>query len=91
MVPDPELSDDLVDLRPGDTLFLYTDGVTEAHAPDHLLEPEDVARIVERAAPGDAADLVARVEEEVRSLGPGLPGDDIAMLAVRIPPAGERS
>ena len=88
VVGDPELRDDTFELGPGDALFLYTDGVTEAHAPDHLLEVEDVARIIERCAGRDAADLVKCVEDEVRSLGPGPPGDDIAMLALRIPQNG---
>ncbi len=84
VVTDPTLSDQTVELRPGDTLFLYTDGVTEAYAPDHLLEVEDVARIVEDCAGLDAADLVKCVEDRVRALGSGPPGDDIAMLALRM-------
>ena len=50
VVEDPALSDATVDLGPGDALFLYTDGVTEAHAPDRILEAEDVARLLERCA-----------------------------------------
>ena len=48
-----------------------------------LLEVEDLARIVSGCSEMDAADLVKCVEEEVRSLGSGPPGDDIAMLALR--------
>jgi serine phosphatase RsbU (regulator of sigma subunit) len=88
VVDDPELADETVELGPGDTIFLYTDGVTEAHAPEHLLEVEDVARIIEGCAGGDAAELVKCVEDEVRALAPGPPGDDIAMLAVRIQNGG---
>jgi serine phosphatase RsbU (regulator of sigma subunit) len=84
VVADPDLSDQAIELGPGDSLFLYTDGVTEAHAPDHLLEVEDVARIVASCAGGDAAELVKCVEDHVRSLGSGPPGDDIAMLALRM-------
>ena len=90
VVHDPVLSDDAVEMRPGDTLFLYTDGVTEAHAPDHLLETADVARIVEECDAADAAELVRCVEETVRGMASGLPSDDIAMLALRIPPGGHR-
>jgi serine phosphatase RsbU (regulator of sigma subunit) len=89
VVSDPVLADDILDLALGDTLFLYTDGVTEAHAPHHLLEVEDVARIVAGCAEMDAADLVKCVENEVRSHGSGPPGDDIAMLALRLTQNGE--
>jgi serine phosphatase RsbU (regulator of sigma subunit) len=87
VVSDPDLADDGLELQRGDSLFLYTDGVTEAYAPEHLLEVEDVARILEGCGTLDAAELVKCVEDEVRSLGNGPPGDDIAMLALRIPPA----
>ena len=84
VVGDPTLTDDTFDLGPGDSLFLYTDGVTEAHAPDHLLEVDDVARIVAGCGELGAAGLVKCVEDEVRSHGSGPPGDDIAMLALRV-------
>jgi serine phosphatase RsbU (regulator of sigma subunit) len=85
VVPDPVLADVSVDLRPGDALFLYTDGVTEAHAPDHILEAEDIAKLLEDCD-GDAADLLSCVEDAVRSLGSGVPHDDVAMLTLRVPP-----
>jgi serine phosphatase RsbU (regulator of sigma subunit) len=89
VVSDPTLTNEEIDLGPGDSLFLYTDGVTEANAPQHLLEVEDVARIVAGCADSDAADLVKCVEDEVRSQGSGPPGDDIAMLALRLTQNGE--
>jgi PAS domain S-box-containing protein len=88
VVPDPELTDQTLELGPGDALFLYTDGITEAHAPERLLEVEDVARLVERCAGFDAADLVKCVEDEVRGIGNGPPSDDIAMLALRMTAGG---
>ena len=88
VVTDPVLSDELIELGPGDSLFLYTDGVTEAHAPNHLLEAQDVARLLSGCGPVDAAALVTCIEDEVRALGTGAPGDDIAMLALRVPTNG---
>jgi PAS domain S-box-containing protein len=85
VVPDPQLSEETIELGPGDALFLYTDGVTEAHAPDHLLEAADVARMLEKCGGSDAVELVRCVEESVRALSVAPPGDDIAMLALRIP------
>ena len=86
VVPDPELSDATVDLEPGDALFLYTDGVTEANAPERILEAPDIARLLEECAGGDAAELVKCIEDAVAAMGDGGPAnDDIAMLALRVP------
>jgi PAS domain S-box-containing protein len=87
VVPEPVLGDESFELHPGDALFLYTDGVTEAHAPERILDSEDIARMLEDWPGTDAAALVNHVEEVVRSLGVGAPHDDIAMLAVRVPDA----
>ena len=39
LVRDPELADRHSELRPGDALVLFTDGITEARAPERVLEP----------------------------------------------------
>ena len=45
---------------------------------------KEVAEIVSGCSGMDAAGLVKCVEDEVRSLGSGPPGDDIAMLALKL-------
>ena len=50
LVPDPELEDAHGEMGPGDALLLYTDGVTEARAPQRMLEPGGAARRARRAA-----------------------------------------
>ena len=37
VIDDPHIADTEVELEPGDTLLLYTDGLTEAGAPKHTL------------------------------------------------------
>jgi serine phosphatase RsbU (regulator of sigma subunit) len=83
VVPDPDLSDETIDIAPGDTLVLYTDGVTEARAPDVLLEPEDLARVAERCPAGPATETARCIEKSVREDEPGLAQDDIAILVLR--------
>jgi PAS domain S-box-containing protein len=46
IMPDPQLSDDSVRLDPGDAIVLYTDGVTDAHAPERVLSPADLAGLL---------------------------------------------
>ena len=42
-VPNPVLSDYRADLEPGDAVLLYTDGLTDAYAPDRILSQEELA------------------------------------------------
>ena len=96
IVPDPDLTDEQVMLGPGDAVVLYTDGVTDAAAPEHIHEPHDLA-----AALGtgryDTADSIAEQLLQL-ALGAGngavAPRDDIAILVIKVPeqaavPVGE--
>jgi serine phosphatase RsbU (regulator of sigma subunit)/PAS domain-containing protein len=96
IVPDPDLSDEEILLRPGDAVVLYTDGVTDADAPAHVHEPEDLARAL-RASRFDTADSIAEQLLEIAlgsSNGGMVPRDDIAILVIKVPdqavaPVGE--
>lgn len=71
-------------LAPGDVLVAFTDGATEARAPNgDMLGDERVAALcAERATSADA--VLARLEAAVRAHAEGAEqSDDIAMLAVR--------
>jgi hypothetical protein len=79
---DPVISEASTVLRPGDSLALYTDGLTEAHAPERMLT---VAAMIEQLAlssPRFARDAIdsllglINLENGAR--------DDIAILAVRV-------
>ena len=83
VVPDPDFADATIGMGPGEGLVMYTDGVTEAKAPGVLLEPEDLARVVEKCPPEPAAQLARCIEESVLDEEQGPPQDDIAILVVR--------
>lgn len=73
------------DLKPGDTLFLYTDGVTEAtNSKDELFGD---ARLLETLAKGkdlETADICKFVKKEIDSFVQDAPQfDDITMLGVK--------
>ncbi len=83
MVDDPELHDVAAELGPGDLVVAFTDGLTEARAPERIWTQADV-RDVLAGAPGHTAravvdHLVATALAGVRS-----PRDDVAVLALRL-------
>jgi PAS domain S-box-containing protein len=78
-------STETVQLQPGDTVVLYTDGVTDQRPP-HGLTAEEVAGLVQRAAAGAAtADATAEaLRAAIEAIRP-IPdrGDDIALVVLR--------
>ena len=72
-------------LAPGETLLLYTDGVTEAMNPAMEIYGESRLALAASGAP-DASALIAQVRRSVDAFATGAAqSDDITMLAVRRP------
>ena len=71
-------------LEPGDTLFCYTDGVTDARSPNkEFFGAKRLQQMLERADP-TAATLLNRIELSVHAhIASAAQFDDITMLAVR--------
>jgi len=80
-----EVKQRTVQLVRGESLLLFTDGVTEAFAPDGALFGETgLMEIIHSTQPGSAEALVRAVEEHLYAFMQGLPlADDLTMLAVR--------
>lgn len=85
MMADSDFSLEHLVLEPGDTLFMYSDGVVEArNEQDELFGNDRMIELVCDAAPRGAQELVRRVDEELhRFVGHAEQSDDITMLAVR--------
>jgi PAS domain S-box-containing protein len=84
IVRDPELVDVTVELGLGDSLVLYTDGVTEAGAPDQLFGPAELAGIVTGCESPEPGDLAECLENAAVDAGGGEPQDDIAIVVARV-------
>jgi PAS domain S-box-containing protein len=82
--PDPKVESERVLLEPGDSLILYTDGVTDAGAPERILSPADMAALLRSAAGSGAARIAATIEDAVTADPAGEPRDDIAILVVGV-------
>jgi serine phosphatase RsbU (regulator of sigma subunit) len=82
LVAHPELQDRTADLRAGDTLVLYTDGLTEAGAPEQVWAPDELAAAAGATAGSPAA---ATVDHLLATTVDPVPTarDDVAVLALR--------
>ncbi len=78
-------------LDPGDTIFCYTDGVTDARNPQRAFFGEErVQQLLAQPAPS-ASKLLQRFETNIQAhIGSALQFDDITMLAVRRIPHDEQ-
>jgi sigma-B regulation protein RsbU (phosphoserine phosphatase) len=70
-------------LSAGDTLLLYTDGVTECRRGSEQFGDERLLEAAATVAGTSAARLVATVRESVQRFATDLLSDDMALLAVR--------
>jgi phosphoserine phosphatase RsbU/P len=76
-------------LLAGDTLVFYTDGVTEHRRGAELFGPGRLAKALRRAGNRTADGLIAAVRQAVEDFSVEPHRDDIAIVAVQVPPAGE--
>jgi PAS domain S-box-containing protein len=87
--PDPPLEEVALELRPGDTLLLRTDGTEDARGPDGDRFGEErlrAAMAAAVAAGGDADAVAAAVDAQVVDHEAGRRRDDRAMLVLRVSP-----
>jgi serine phosphatase RsbU (regulator of sigma subunit) len=84
VVADPRLTDITENLTEGDTWMLYTDGITEAGAPERLLDAPDLIALAERCTPASAAEVAACLERAAVEASDGDPHDDIAIVVLRV-------
>ena len=85
MFPGNSVCDESIDLVPGDTLVLFSDGVTEAFSKEEELFGDERLLAQLGCEPGqNAAGTVSSILQAVRSHATGAPqSDDISIVAVR--------
>ncbi len=84
-VENTKYEDHKISLQPGDALFLYTDGVTEAvDVNDNEFEMDRLAKCLQRVRGLPLTEIIQQVVSEVESFSTGVPqADDITILALK--------
>ena len=82
----PDLRDDSTVLQEGDVLLFFTDGVTEARRQGVLLGGYGLRRALEGCGGASAQEVADQIGRRVIEFQNGTLSDDIAIVAVRVPP-----
>lgn len=85
---DPDLTSADTTLLPGDTILLYTDGLSEARREGEQFGEERLHDAVVAAPRGSLSGLLTHIELEAVTFAQGQPQDDIALVALRLPLPG---
>jgi PAS domain S-box-containing protein len=84
VLEDADLLDEHVVLCSGDSLVLWTDGLTEAGAPHRMLTQADIATMVAARRGAEPAALIRGLEHDALAPVDGAPRDDLAIIALRV-------
>ena len=79
-----KLSEVREELARGETLLLYTDGLTDAGRGDRRLGERGLPGLCAQAARAGFAGMLERIEREALERAEGRLRDDIAMLSLRL-------
>ena len=83
ILDEPEITEQSVELGPGDALVLVTDGVTEATAADRATGPGRLAALLAGCAGAGAGAIADAVERDALESQGGAARDDVAVLVAR--------
>lgn len=92
VMPDMPYTETECAIGAGDTLFVYTDGMSEAENPEGVLYGKD--RLIESVGNAVAtfstpSEVVASLAEEIRQYSDNVYADDITMLCISMPETPE--
>ncbi len=86
LLPDPDLSDTRQLLRPGDSMILFTDGVTESrsHVDRALYGDERLTALIGGLGSLTAARMATAVIKAIRAFSGGVISDDTVVLVLKV-------
>jgi sigma-B regulation protein RsbU (phosphoserine phosphatase) len=85
VIPEAEFADQQVELEEGDVIVLYTDGVTDALAPEQMLDESDLLAALADCRGLSAGEVSQRLEQVALAGDPSrAPRDDIAIVVAKL-------
>jgi PAS domain S-box-containing protein len=85
VVPEAEFSDQEVELEADDVLVLYTDGLTDALAPEQMLDENALLKALASCRGASAGEVAQCLEEAAMGSDPSrVPRDDIALVVAKL-------
>jgi PAS domain S-box-containing protein len=85
LFPDAELADQAIDLRPGDMLVMYTDGVPEARTQTAIFGEGMLGSMLGWLAGKPADEVADHIVRTCVDFQKGRATDDIAVVVIRVP------
>jgi serine phosphatase RsbU (regulator of sigma subunit) len=87
LLPNPDLSDTRQLLRPGDSMILFTDGVTESrsHVDHDFYGDERLSDLIGGLDDLTAARMAAAIIKAIRAFSGGVISDDTVVLVLKVP------
>jgi serine phosphatase RsbU (regulator of sigma subunit) len=89
-VPDAIFHDATTHLVYGDAVICYTDGVTERRTGGDVFGEDRLQRLIASFAGASADAIAGSIDDAVVAFAPGLPDDDVAILALRLVAPADR-
>jgi sigma-B regulation protein RsbU (phosphoserine phosphatase) len=86
VTPDPKLADQVIKVLPGESLVLYTDGITEARGLEGQFGQDRLETELGRCAGKSAQQIADHLEEVVEAFQTERSHDDMAILVIRVDP-----
>jgi serine phosphatase RsbU (regulator of sigma subunit) len=86
LFPDPELTDDTMDLLPGDVMVVYTDGVTDSPGYEDGTGERRLGEVLGGCSGRTAAEIADAIEREVLAPREQARRDDVALVVMRVIP-----
>ncbi|HEX2149989.1 MAG TPA: GAF domain-containing SpoIIE family protein phosphatase [Actinomycetota bacterium] len=86
VTPDPNLSDQVIKVFPGESLVLYTDGITEARGLEGQFGQERLEAELATCVGKNAQQILDHLEHTVERFQTERSHDDMAILVIRVDP-----